>query len=356
MRRARWLAPWKDSADKPAIYHCISRVVERRFAFGPDEREKFRTFMRMQENFSGCVVLAYCVMSNHVHLLLEVPPAPADGLSDAELFRRLGAIYGKGQVAEVAQELAAARASGDSVLAREIHARFTYRMHDLGEFMKGLMQRFTQWFNRTQERTGTLWEDRFKSVIVEDGATARTMAAYIDLNPVRAGMVEDPADYRWSGYGEASAGGKKARAGLVRAYHGRGDRQDAGAWAGELGVAYRKLLLGKAAEVVVEKTGKGGMRDAVVLRRGMKAERVAAELVACETGADGMLSALVRRRVRYFTDGAVLGSRGFVDEVFARCRERFGPKRKSGARKLRGDAAVAGERIWSMRDLRAGMH
>ncbi len=88
----------------------------------------------------------------------------------------------------------------------------------------------------------------------------------------------------------------------------------------------------------------------------MKAERVAAELAACETGADGMLSALVRRRVRYFTDGAVLGSRGFVDEVFARCRERFGPKRKSGARKLRGDAAVAGDRIWSMRDLRAGMH
>lgn len=45
MRRARWLAPWKDSLVKPAIYHCISRVVDRRFVFGPDEREKFRTFM-----------------------------------------------------------------------------------------------------------------------------------------------------------------------------------------------------------------------------------------------------------------------------------------------------------------------
>jgi len=57
---------------------------------------------------------------------------------------------------------------------------------------------------------------------VESGTAARTMAAYIDLNPVRAGMVEDPADYRWSSYGEAVGGGKKgngkkAREGLVRA-------------------------------------------------------------------------------------------------------------------------------------------
>jgi hypothetical protein len=53
-----------------------------------------------------------------------------------------------------------------------IHQRFTYRMHDLAEFMKGLLQRFTQWFNRAHSRSGTLWEDRFKSVIVEDGVAA----------------------------------------------------------------------------------------------------------------------------------------------------------------------------------------
>ncbi len=104
----------------------------------------------------------------------------------------------------------------------EIHRRFTKRMYDLSEFMKTLLQRFTRWFNRTHKRSGTLWEDRFKSVIVESGTAARTMAAYIDLNPVRAGMVEDPADYRWSSYGEAVGGGrkgngKKAREGLVRA-------------------------------------------------------------------------------------------------------------------------------------------
>ena len=80
----------------------------------------------------------------------------------------------------------------------EIHARFTCRMHDPSQFMKELLIRFTRWFNRVHPRKGTLWEERFKSVIVECGVAARTIAAYIDLNPLRAGMVKDSADYRWT--------------------------------------------------------------------------------------------------------------------------------------------------------------
>lgn len=61
-----------------------------------------------------------------------------------------------------------------------------------------------------------MWEDRYQSVQVEDDETAmRTIAAYIDINPVRAKIVEDPKDYRWSGYGEAVSGGEAARAGLT---------------------------------------------------------------------------------------------------------------------------------------------
>jgi hypothetical protein len=59
MRRSRWLAPWKNSRVKPVIYHCVSRVVERRFALGDVEREQFRIYMRMYENFTGCRVLSY---------------------------------------------------------------------------------------------------------------------------------------------------------------------------------------------------------------------------------------------------------------------------------------------------------
>jgi hypothetical protein len=64
------------------------------------------------------------------------------------------------------------------------------------------------------------------------------------------------------------------------------------------------------------------------------------------------LRQLLRWKVRYFTDGAVIGSRAFVDGLFAQCRERFGAKRKSGARKMRGQAAGAAGLLWSVRDLR----
>ena len=100
--------------------------------------------------------------------------------------------------------------------------KFLYRMWDLSQFMKTLKQRFTQWFNKRHARKGTLWEDRFKSVLVEDGHAAQMVAAYIDLNPVRAGMVADPKDYRWSSYGEAIAGKQRAREGIERAVLGDG--------------------------------------------------------------------------------------------------------------------------------------
>jgi hypothetical protein len=80
-------------------------------------------------------------------------------------------------------------------------ASFTYRMGDVSEFIKTLKQRFTQWFNKRQGRRGTLWEERFKSVLMEGrGHVLATMAAYIDLNAVRAGLVKDPKDFRFCGY------------------------------------------------------------------------------------------------------------------------------------------------------------
>jgi putative transposase len=61
---------------------------------------------------------------------------------------------------------------------------------------------------------------------------------------------------------------------------------------------------------------------------------------------------MLRCRIRYFTDGAVIGSRNFINETFDQARERFGPKRKTGARKLRGPAATASAILWSMRNLK----
>jgi hypothetical protein len=64
---------------------------------------------------------------------------------------------------------------------------------------------------------------------------------------------------------------------------------------------------------------------------------------------------MLQHRIRYFTDGAVIGSRIFVDEAFAHSRSRFGPRRNSGARKMRGDASAASTMLYSMRDLRKGI-
>jgi hypothetical protein len=358
MRRARWISPWKDSFEKPSIYHCISRVVERRYAFGMEEKEKFRMFMRIYENFSGCRVLSYCLMSNHVHLLVEVPPKPEDGISDDVFLNRLSALYSEVFVADVASQIHEARhegglKDGNPARVEEIKGGFTHRMHDLSQFMKGLMQRFTQWFNGRHKRKGRLWEDRFKSVIVESGTAARMVAAYIDLNPVRAGIVEDPAEYRWSSYGEAVGGGprgngKKAREGLVRAMMSDRDAGfDATMWK-QASRQYRSLM-GIALE-----------RKPSNAKRVVQSEQVEANM---DQGSENREKALgemgmtkiLRTRVRYFTDGAVIGSKSFVNDAFDEARERFSEKRKDGARKMRGVGKGAGGTLWSVRDLKAGV-
>jgi REP element-mobilizing transposase RayT len=373
MRQARWLAEWRNSESKPVFYHCISRIVDRRFVLGAQEKEKFRTLMRMYEKFSGCRVTSYCLMDNHFHLLLEVPPMPKNdlsdadlsnaGLSDTELLQRLSSLYNEAFVATVAKELADARQlvkaglAEEAIVVAQIHERFTYRMHDLGEFMKGLLQRYTQWHNRIHERSGRLWEDRFKSVIVEDGVATRTMAAYIDLNPIRAGLVTDPAEYRWSSYGEAIGGGAKgngktARAGLVRAWGAhKGMLADAALWSGEVSRAYRKMLMAHAVEKTSESIGPDGSLVRKTTRKGIAKEQA----VKQQRDGEIPIARMLQHRIRYFTDGAVIGSRIFVDEAFAKSRTRFGPKRNSGARKMRGGASAAGTHLYSMRDLRKGI-
>ena len=83
--------------------------------------------------------------------------------------------------------------AGDTGSPERLRYRLWAQVNDLSAFMKLLKQRFSQWFNRTHQRTGTLWEERFRSVLIEGtGPALATVAAYIDLNPVRAGLVHDP--------------------------------------------------------------------------------------------------------------------------------------------------------------------
>ncbi len=138
--------------------------------------------------------------------------------------------------------------------------------------------------HETRALAGTLWEGRFKSVLVEEGVAARAMAAYIDLNPVRAGMVTDPADYRWSSYGEAMGGGAKgtgakARAGLVRTLgkapnealnhkHEIRNEEVAAQW-NTVSKQYRILLLNEGQEQTREEVAADGKTVEKVVKKGM---------------------------------------------------------------------------------------
>ena len=224
MRPLRHLVP----APFDGLYHVISRVVQKQLIFGDAEKRRFRELMTAYAGFSGIDVVAWCLMDNHFHLLLRVPGKEREdpaALPEAEILRRLALIY-RGQ--RLRHIHAILEACPDEAARREWLSQFTRRMGSLSFFMKALKQHFTQWYNAVNDRKGPLWEDRFKSFIVENsedeslGHVARIVSAYIDLNPVRAGLVKDPKDYAWSGYGRAEAGEEESRRGILLAWGERG--------------------------------------------------------------------------------------------------------------------------------------
>jgi REP element-mobilizing transposase RayT len=303
----------------------VSRVVDRNFVFGPHERDVFCKIMRQVERFSGVRVLTWTILSNHFHVLLEVPPRPAPSLSDEEILDRCRALYPKHGMIAIEWEFAEAQRRGGVALER-LREQYLRRMWDLSEFMKTLKHKFTRWFNRKHDRAGTLWESRFTSVIVEGHWNSLLkVAAYIDLNAVRAGIVGDPKDYRWCGYAEAVCGDRPARKGLAVALS---DLKIGANWR-DVGPRYRKLLF--------------GIGEA---RSGISREEVAR---TWQAGGKLTLAQLLRCRVRHLSDGLVIGSESFVETFFNANRSLFGTRRKSGARKLPGGHW---DGLWSARALR----
>ena len=332
---------------KPAIYHCISRVVDRRFVLGPAEKEQFVRYMRAYEAFGQLRVLAFSVMSNHFHLLLEVPSPPerrgADW-SDEEFLHHLASLYSMREVAKIRWELEHFRDLGHDSAAVALRERFLRRMWDLSAFMKSLKQRFTRWFNWQHGRKGTLWEERFKSVLVESGHAARVMAAYIDLNAVRAGMVEDPKDYRWCSYGQAVAGNQRAREGLQRVMF---EGEAAGHGEGADGRPHPEAVAVLQSWRTAARRYRQALFNALHRNTSREGEDVGQTGEGATRGGELSEAEAVGTRVRHFVDGLVIGSAAFVDRTFRWTRERFGARRRDGARKIRG---VATE-LRAMRDL-----
>ncbi len=128
--------------------HLIQRGNNRQACFFADEDYRFYLdWLAEYADKTGCQVHAYVLMTNHVHMLLSVNRAEAPG-----------------------------------------------------ELMKALGQRYVQHVNRTYRRSGTLWEGRYRSCLTQEETYLLACQRYIELNPVRAGIVDHPGEYRWSSY------------------------------------------------------------------------------------------------------------------------------------------------------------
>jgi putative transposase len=329
MRRARLLAPPSASH---AIYHCISRVVDRRFVFGEVEKEQFIKYTRLYEELCGVRVLTLCVMGNHFHLLVEVPPKPAELPTEEVLLDLVRRTHGRERAQSLQNQFERWRGQDNvAAIASEMERWFSI-MWDLGRFMKVVKQRFTQWYNGRQpvRRTGTLWEGRYRSVVVESGFALQSMAMYIDLNPVRAGLVQDPKDYRFSGYGEAASGQRHARERLARVGElsspalARGGAEK-NQWMESTLCWYRGALFGRGEE----RRGPDGQ----VIAPGVSPDE--ARKVR-DAGGRLPLHLYLRLQVRYLTDGAVIGTKTFVETVLRERHEWFPENRRSGASRLKG--------------------
>lgn len=312
-------------------YHVMSRTTGGDFLFGAEEKEALRKIMWRMANFCGVKLLTYCVMDNHFHMLVRVPSQQAflrrfedrvgeePGAGEERLLDHLSILYSKSYVLHMREEIAWMRENGMEEDVAKFLQKYKNRFCDLSLFVKQVKERFSRWYNKKHSRRGTLWMDRFKSVLVENGEALQTMAAYIDLNPVRAGLVQDPKDYRWCGYAESVGGSKRARRGLCRVM---GKPLDS--WA-ENGSWYRCWLMTDGEEVEENK------QYQVRTRKGISVSKVKKELAR---GGSLPNATRLRSRVKYFTAGLALGSREFVNGLFEENRDKFGPKRKQGAKPL----------------------
>ena len=259
--------------NQPAWYQCYNRVAGTSHdrPFGDVEKEQFVRILHRVCELYTVEVVAYQVMSNHYHLLVH---AAADVPDAEETCRRYKAFYhGKRTL------------KPGSKRCRQWQAR----CRDISWFMRHLQQLFTCWFNRTRpiRRRGALWAGRFKHTLLESGPAVWRCWAYIENNPVRAGMTKHVADYRFCSHGMWHQSGRHP---------------------------FAENVVQRALPVFAHLFGFRNLADIKAhMNEALKEE---AGPQADDTG----FTIQVGRRVRHWTDGLVIGSRLFLCEVMANHR------------------------------------
>ena len=177
-------------------YHAISKVVRGARLLGEgdiDRRQSIEDRLKFLASLFAVDVAGFAVLDNHLHVLVRLGPERVDEWSDEEVIRRWGKLFpprGKDR-----KPLKVTKAWVEAKLAdAEFLKKTRERLADLGWFMKCLKEPLARMANKAEKQTGAFWQSRYKSIAVLDDEALLATCAYIDLNPVAAGMAKLPED------------------------------------------------------------------------------------------------------------------------------------------------------------------
>jgi REP element-mobilizing transposase RayT len=182
-------------------YHVVARCVRRAWLWGFDEyagRDYSHRKAWVLERLEGLTsifaidICAYAVMSNHYHLVLHVDANRARKWSSKEVVERWGELFSLPPLIQRWQKNASTEA--ECALAEQVIQRWRRRLHDVSWFMRCLNEHLARRANAEDNCTGRFWEGRFKSQALLDEAGLLTAMAYVDLNPIRAGIAKTPEE------------------------------------------------------------------------------------------------------------------------------------------------------------------
>ena len=198
------------------LYHVILRTVASRFYFTDEEKDAFTQILWKAALFGYIQVLSHAILDNHVHLVVYVPERRP--VSDEELIDRLADLYSREKANEIRDLWEFRKKHKRGRVVKLEKEKYIRRMFNLSSFVKTVKENYTQGYNRRQNgRIGTVWAGRFKSILLsgKDIDLPLITAAYVDLNPAKAGKGPDPGAYPWSGIGAALNRDRGAMAGIL---------------------------------------------------------------------------------------------------------------------------------------------
>jgi len=285
---------------EPAVYHVMSRTVLDGFVIGAVEKEYLLKLIKHLSAVYFTEVLGFCLMGNHFHILVKM--IPGEEYSDEDVKTRYKRFYGKD------------KQPGDDQIPL-----LRQKWSSLSEYVKEIKQTFSRYYNKTHGRRGFFWSERFKSVIVENGETLVNCLAYIDLNPIRAGLVKRPEDYRWNSLG----------------YHVQTDNKD-GFLSTDFGL---KEFNVQSEKERIRLYRKYVYETGAIQRSNQQQSNIIDEkIVAKERKKNFEISRTDRfvYRTRYFTDSGVIGTKEFVADNYQRFKDVFMSKREKVPKAVAG--------------------